>query len=79
MNFSDEAIWEIARLSAEVNRTVENIGARRLHTVVEKLMEDYSFEASEMAPGTVIEVSKEEVSEKLGDILTKTDLKKFVL
>ena len=48
LTFAPEAIDEIARLAAEVNRTVENIGARRLHTVIEKVVEDVSYEAADL-------------------------------
>lgn len=51
--FEDEAIREIARMAAQLNKTVENIGARRLHTVLERIMESISFEAAEMEHGSV--------------------------
>lgn len=53
LEFEDEAIREIARMAALLNKTVENIGARRLHTVLERIMETISFEAAEMEKGTV--------------------------
>ena len=53
MNFEDEAIREIARMAFQLNKTVENIGARRLHTVMERIMENISFEAAEMESGAV--------------------------
>lgn len=51
LSFAPEAVDEIARLAAEVNRTVENIGARRLHTVIEKVIEDVSYEAADLVAG----------------------------
>jgi ATP-dependent HslUV protease ATP-binding subunit HslU len=75
----DAAIREIARIAAEVNRTIENTGARRLHTIIEKIMEDISFDAAEQPPNTVITVTKEMVIQKVGDIMKKSDLSKFVL
>lgn len=51
--FEDEAIRSIARMAAQLNKTVENIGARRLHTVIERIMEVLSFDAAEQEEGTV--------------------------
>jgi ATP-dependent HslUV protease ATP-binding subunit HslU len=53
LEFEEEGIREIARLAAQLNKTVENIGARRLHSVLERVMELVSFEAAEMEPGSV--------------------------
>jgi len=78
LNFSDEALREIARVAAEVNSTVENIGARRLHTIIERIIEDISFEASDNS-GNVQEISAEYVRDRVGELLKKTDLMKFVL
>jgi ATP-dependent HslUV protease ATP-binding subunit HslU len=79
LEFDADAIIEIASLGAEVNRTIENIGARRLHTVIEKLVEKISFEAADMDEGTTITITKQDVTSNLGGILEKADLKKFVL
>lgn len=79
LEFEDEAIREIARLGALLNRTVENIGARRLHTVMERIMEELSFEAAEMEDGSVITVNKELVTERLSDVMVKSDLSRFIL
>jgi ATP-dependent HslUV protease ATP-binding subunit HslU len=78
--FEPDAIKEIAKLAAEINRTVENIGARRLHTVVEKIMEDISFNAEKgtNADNKVV-VTRELVRQKLLPMLEKTDLSKFIL
>lgn len=78
LNFTDEAIEEIATLAANVNQTVENIGARRLHTIIEKLMEDISFKAPEMK-GETVTITQEEVKEKVGGLVQNTDLSKFIL
>ncbi|CAH0480829.1 unnamed protein product [Peronospora belbahrii] len=79
LNFTEDAIREIAHVAAEINQTVENIGARRLHTVVEKVVEDISFDSSEMAPGSTITITKEVVLERVGKLMKKTDLSKFIL
>eukprot|EP00948_MAST-09A_sp_MAST-9A-sp1_P002994 g2994.t1 len=81
LDFEEDAVREIAKVASDINRNVENIGARRLHTVIEKIMDDYSFEAPEMEPGTTVNVTVDIVREKLGDmeLLKKTDLKKFIL
>lgn len=79
LEFEDEAIREIAKMGAELNKSVENIGARRLHTVMERIMEEMSFEAAESEPGTKMVVTKEIVQERLKDVTMKTDLSKFIL
>ena len=78
LSFSPDAIREIAKVAAEVNRTVENIGARRLHTVVEKIMEDISYNASERK-NTTLEVTPVYVNEAVKDFLRATDLKKYII
>jgi ATP-dependent HslUV protease ATP-binding subunit HslU len=77
--FEDDAIREIARLASELNRTIENIGARRLHTVIERIMEKISFEAAEMEEGEQIVVDKELVQERLSDFLVSSDLSRYIL
>jgi ATP-dependent HslUV protease ATP-binding subunit HslU len=77
--FEDDAIREIARMAALLNRTVENIGARRLHTVMERIMEDFSFSAAELEKGSTLTVSKKLVQERLSDVAQKTDLSKYIL
>ncbi|MCQ2914119.1 MAG: ATP-dependent protease ATPase subunit HslU [Alphaproteobacteria bacterium] len=76
--FKDEALREIASLCAEINESVENIGARRLHTILEKLLEDISFTASDRS-GETFEVTAEFVREQVGKLAQKTDLTKFIL
>lgn len=79
LTFDDDAIREIARVAALANKTVENIGARRLHTVIEKIVEDLSFKAPDMEPGTVIKVDKALVIERVSNMLVKSDLSKYIL
>ena len=76
--FQDDAIDEVANLAAEINSTVENIGARRLQTVLEKLLEDISFDASDK-PGSEWTVDAAQVREKVGELAKDADLSKFIL
>ena len=78
LDFSDDGIDMLAKLSTEINSTVENIGARRLHTIIEKVLDEVSFTASDKA-GQTIKVNKEFVSKNLGDLVKNTDLSKFIL
>jgi ATP-dependent HslUV protease ATP-binding subunit HslU len=78
LRFSDEAVKTIATMAAEINSTAENIGARRLHTVLERLLEELSFEAPEIA-GQTIEVTPEMVQERLGELLGNRDLARYIL
>ncbi len=79
LEFEDDAVREIARMAALLNKTVENIGARRLHTVIERIMEKLSFEAAEMEEGSVLTVTKALVEERLSDVLVKSDLSRYIL
>jgi ATP-dependent HslUV protease ATP-binding subunit HslU len=78
ITFTTEAIGEIARLAAEVNQNTENIGARRLHTMLEKLLEDLSFEAPDLQLDA-FEITPEYVLEKLNDIAKNRDLSQYIL
>ncbi|TPD61857.1 ATP-dependent protease ATPase subunit HslU [Emcibacter nanhaiensis] len=78
LTFTDDGIDAIAKLSAEVNETVENIGARRLHTVLERILDDISFEATDK-PGTEVVVDESYVTEHIGDLTERSDLTKFIL
>ncbi|MNJ49950.1 ATP-dependent protease ATPase subunit ClpY [compost metagenome] len=78
IDFSVEAITEIAKIAASVNANTENIGARRLHTILEKLLEDLSFEAPELTLDKMT-ITPEYVREKLGDIAQDRDLSQFIL
>mgnify|MGYP000902201032 FL=1 len=76
--FKDEAIERMSNLAAEVNSTLENIGARRLHTIMEMLLEDISFNASGMTEKTV-EIDRAYVDERLKDIVQDQDLSRYIL
>ena len=76
--FTDDGIDMLAKISAEVNSSVENIGARRLHTIIEKVLDDISFNATDKA-GETITVDKKYVNDNLGNLVKDTDLSKFIL
>ncbi|MCL6626444.1 ATP-dependent protease ATPase subunit HslU [Alicyclobacillus shizuokensis] len=78
VRFTDEAIRRIAELAVQVNKETENIGARRLHTLVEKLLEDLSFEAPDVHLEEVV-ITPEYVQEKLEAIVVNRDLSQFIL
>ena len=69
---------EMAILAAHINQNIENIGARRLHTILEKLLEEIGFDASDRED-KVIEISREHVQEKVGPLAKNQDLSKFIL
>ena len=78
VNFSDDGIAALARIAAEVNSQVENIGARRLHTVLERVFEELSFTAPDRA-GEGVTVDAGMVEEHLGDLARSTDVSRYVL
>ncbi|MFB3881131.1 MAG: ATP-dependent protease ATPase subunit HslU [Armatimonadota bacterium] len=78
LEFTPEGISEIARIAAHVNEETENIGARRLHTVMERLLERISFEASDIAP-THITITGDYVREQLADVVKNLDLTRYIL
>ncbi len=78
LDITDDAVTEVARIAARVNESVENIGARRLQTVMERLLEDISFEAEEHK-GETITVDAAYVRERLDDLAGDTDLSKYIL
>jgi len=78
LEFTDDGIDMLAKISAEVNSSVENIGARRLHTIIEKVLDDISFEATDRA-GETITVNQKYVQDNLGNLVKDTDLSKFIL
>jgi ATP-dependent HslUV protease ATP-binding subunit HslU len=78
LEFSDDAIDALAEIAAMVNSTVENIGARRLQTVMERVLDEISFEASDRA-GQRIAIDGAYVKARLGDLARNTDLSKFIL
>ena len=78
LDFKDEAIVELARIAAEVNARSENIGARRLHTVMELLLEEVSFTAPDLS-GQTIPITKRYVADRLDDVVKDQDLTRFIL
>jgi ATP-dependent HslUV protease ATP-binding subunit HslU len=78
IGFTNDAIDEIADIAEHVNEKTENIGARRLHTVLEKLLEDISFEAPEKKNGKLV-IDKKYVQEKLSEIVKDQDLSRYIL
>jgi len=78
LDFTDDAVREVARIAAQVNESIENIGARRLQTVMEKLLEEISFEAEEHV-GETITVDAAYVKERLSDLAGNSDLSKYIL
>ena len=79
LKFTDEAIAEIAAVAENMNATSEDIGARRLHTVMEKLIEDISFNASDKTPETEVVIDKKYVVSRLGEAEKQKDFTKFIL
>lgn len=78
VNFTDEAIKRLAEIAFQVNQDTDNIGARRLHTILEKMLEDLSFEAPSM-PHAVVDITPQYVDDKLKTISTNKDLSAFIL
>ena len=78
LNFTDDAIARVAKLAAEVNEKVENIGARRLQTIMERLVEEISFTAEDVG-GTTLDIDAAYVDSQLADVVGDTDLSKYVL
>jgi ATP-dependent HslUV protease ATP-binding subunit HslU len=78
LEFSDDAIRKIAEVAFEVNQNTDNIGARRLHTIMEKLLEDLSFEAPKITLQKVV-ITPQYVEQKLGNIVKNKDLSQFIL
>ena len=78
LEFTDKGIDSLAKISAEVNSSLENIGARRLHTIIEKVLDDISFNATDRAGETVV-IDQKYVNDNLGNLVKDTDLSKFIL
>ena len=78
LKFTDDGINRLAKVSAEVNLSVENIGARRLHTIIEKVLDDISFNATDRS-GETITIDEKYVQDNLGNLVKDTDLSKFIL
>jgi ATP-dependent HslUV protease ATP-binding subunit HslU len=78
LDFREDAIEEIARIAESINQRAENIGARRLHTVMEKLLEDISFDAPDMSGAKVV-IDAQYVRNRLSPILKDEDLSRYIL
>ena len=78
VSFTDEAVRRIAEYASLVNDRTENIGARRLHTVMEKLLDEISFEAPDMSESTVV-IDKAYVDRMLSEIVKNEDLSRYIL
>ena len=78
LDFTNDGIDMLAKVSAEVNSSVENIGARRLHTIIEKVLDDISFNATDRA-GETVTIDEKYVQDNLGNLVKDTDLTKFIL
>ncbi|MBE3585015.1 ATP-dependent protease ATPase subunit HslU [Desulfofundulus thermocisternus] len=78
IKFSQDSLVEIAKIAYTVNEQTENIGARRLHTIMEKLLEDLSFDAPDLQ-GQTITIDRDYVQQKLGDIVKNEDLSRYIL
>jgi ATP-dependent HslUV protease ATP-binding subunit HslU len=78
LSFTDDAVDALSDLAADINERIENIGARRLHTVLERLLEDISFTATDRA-GETISVDAAYVNEKVAPLAQKGDLSRFIL
>ena len=76
--FTDDGINKLAKISAEVNASVENIGARRLHTIIEKVLDEISFYATDRS-GETVTINEKYVNDNLGNLVKDTDLSKFIL
>lgn len=79
VEFTENAIDELAQVAFEVNSNTENIGARRLHTIVEKVLEELSFEASELPEDYTVTINREYVQHRLGTIVRNQDLSRYIL
>lgn len=78
LTFTEDGVAALAKISAEVNTSVENIGARRLHTVMERVLEDISFTASDRG-GEAVTIDAKYVEKHIGDLARDTDLSRFIL
>jgi ATP-dependent HslUV protease ATP-binding subunit HslU len=78
LHFRPDAVEALAEIAMQVNASTENIGARRLYTVMERLLEDISFEAPDM-PGKELTIDAEYVRQRLSDITRDQDLSRYIL
>lgn len=79
VEFTENAIDELAQVAFDVNSNTENIGARRLHTIVEKVLEELSFEASELPEDYTVTINREYIQHRLGNIVRNQDLSRYIL
>ena len=79
LKFTDDALDEIATIAEQQNESSENIGARRLHTIMEKLLEDVSFNASGEYPLSEVVIDRPYVIKVFGETVKQRDLKKYIL
>lgn len=79
VEFTENAIEELAQVAFEVNSNTENIGARRLHTIVEKVLEELSFEATELPEDYTVTINREYVQHRLGNLVRNQDLSRYIL
>lgn len=79
VEFTENAIDELAKVAYEVNSNTENIGARRLHTIVERVLEELSFEASELPEEYTVTINREYIQHRLGNIVRNQDLSRYIL
>lgn len=79
VEFTENAINELAQVAFDVNSNTENIGARRLHTIVEKVLEELSFEASELPEDYTVTINREYIQHRLGNIVRNQDLSRYIL
>ena len=78
LEFTEDGIETIAKLATEINSSIENIGARRLHTIIEKVLDEISFTATDRG-GEKITINADYVKKNLGELVKDTDLSKFIL
>jgi len=78
LEFTDDAVQEIARVSCKINEDSENIGARRLHTIMEQLLEEVSFEAPDLE-GQTIMITPEYIHGRISSLMKNQDLSRYIL
>ena len=78
ITFTDDAVGELARVAVEVNERTENIGARRLHTILERLLDELSFDAPDAADRRIV-IDRDYVRARLADVARDEDLTRYIL
>ncbi|PJA52754.1 MAG: HslU--HslV peptidase ATPase subunit, partial [Candidatus Marinimicrobia bacterium CG_4_9_14_3_um_filter_48_9] len=79
LSFNDDAIAEIARVAFKVNETTENIGARRLHTIMSRLLDEYMFDLPDIVKSKKIRITKKKVTETFKNYIEDQDLSRYIL